>query len=338
MARRSVLVGLMMAIGLTATSAVAQSNDQVIDRDRPDGFGPPGVTGHFVMEAGEILWSFTYTRDDLLGNRSGTTPLFQDDILDDFTVAPISLNTQTLNLELRFGVTDRVTIAASAPFILHNDLNETETTIFGGHTNDIGDVKANMLVSILPEGPNMLSVGMGVSIPVGEIDERGQTATSSRAQLPFNMQTGSGSWDLLPSVSFITQNEFGTFGAQASSTIRLNENDRGYKLGDRFDMTAWLSYNISDWIALSARVLREEWGTVTRSDPDTNALEDPRANPFATGGIRIRMPLGLTLHMREGVLKGHRFSVEYFYPIKEDLNGPQLSFDETILLGWQVAF
>ncbi len=338
MARKSIIAGLVAAFALTAASAVAQDDDYMFDRNRPDGFGPPGVSGHFTLDAGEILWSFTYSRDDMLGNRNGTAPLFQQDVLDLFTVAPISMLTKTLSLELRLGITDRFTLAVSAPYIFRDDLNETETVIFGGFSNDVGDLKVNTLWNLLDPGAHILTLGMGVSIPTGEINERGRTATSSRAQLPFNMQTGSGSWDLIPSLSFMTQNEAGTFGGQVGATIRLNENNRDYKLGDRFDMTTWVSYNVNEWIALSARVVYEEWGSVTGPDPDTNGLEDPRANPFATGGVRAQLPFGVTLHIREGALKGHRLSVEYLTPIHEDLNGPQLQADNTILLGWQVAF
>lgn len=338
MARKSIIAGLIAAFALTAASAAAQDDDYIFDRNRPDGFGPPGVSGHFTVDAGEILWSFTYSRDDMLGNRDGTNPLFQQDVLDLFTVAPISLLTQTLNLELRLGITDAFTLAVSAPYIFRDDLNETETAVFGAFTEDVGDLKVNTLWNLLDPGPHILTLGMGVSIPTGEIDERGPTATRSRAQLPFNMQTGSGSWDLLPSLSFMTQNEVGTFGGQVSATFRLNDNDRNYRLGNRFDMTTWVSYNVNDWIAVSARVVYEEWGSVTGIDPDTDGLEDPRANPFATGGVRTQLPFGFTLHIREGVLRGHRFSVEYLTPIHEDLNGPQLQADNTILLGWQVAF
>ena len=274
----------------------------------------------------------------MLGNRNGTVPLFQQDVLDLFTVAPISLFSQTLNLELRMGITDNFTLAVSVPYIFRDDLNETETAFFGGFTEDVGDLKVNALWDLLDPGAHILTLGMGVSIPTGEIHERGRTATSARAQLPFNMQTGSGSWDVTPSLSFMTQNEAGTFGAQAGATFHLNKNDRGYRLGDRFDMTSWVSYNVNDWIALSARVVYADWSSVTKADPDTNGLEDPRANPFATGGVRTQLPFGFTLHIREGFLEGHRLSVEYFTPIHEDLNGPQLQADNTVLLGWQVAF
>ncbi len=347
MARTSVIAGLVAAFALTTAPAAAQDADYIFDRDRPDGFGPPGVMGHFALDAGEVLWSFTYSREDLRGNRVGTLPVSERDVLDFFAVAPLSMLTQTLSLELRLGLTDRLTIAASAPFIFRDEENTTGsflvgefilTPFFGNFTSDIGDLKFNTLLSVLDEGPHVLSVGMGVSIPTGEIDERGLTVTGATGQLPFNMQTGSGSWDLIPSLSFMTQNEYGTFGAQISSTIHLNDNDRGYRLGDRFDMTGWVSYNVNDWIALSARVQREDWGRVTARDPETDANADPRASPEQTGGVRTQIPFGFTLHMREGVLKGHRFSVEYSYPIHEDLNGPQLSADNTILLGWQVAF
>jgi len=338
MARKSIIAGLVAALALTAASVAAQDDEYMFDRNRPDGFGPPGVTGHFTLDAGEILWSFTYSRDDMFGNRNGTNPLSQQDVLDDFTVAPISLLTQTLNLELRVGITNRFTLAVSAPYIFRHDLNETETAFFSSFPEDVGDLKINTLWDLLDPGAHILTLGMGVSIPTGEIDERGRTATSSRAQLPFNMQTGSGSWDVLPSLTFMTQNEAGTFGAQLGATFHVNDNDRDYKLGDRFDMTTWVSYNMNEWIAFSARVVYEEWGSVTNVDPETDGLEDPRANPFATGGVRTQLPIGFTLHIREGILKGHRFSVEYMTPIHEDLNGPQLQVDNTVLVGWQVAF
>ena len=339
MARRSVITGLFAVFALTAGSAAAQDEEHLFDRNRPDGFGPPGVSGNFALDTGEILFSFTYSRDDMLGNRNGTNPLFQDEVLDFFTVAPISLLTQTLNLEVRVGITDRLTLGVSAPYIFRDHLNETETAFFGGFTEDVGDVKVNTLWDLLDQGPHILTLGLGVSLPTGEINERGRTATSARAQLPFNMQTGSGSVDFMPSLSFMTQNEFGSFGAQVGSTFHLNDNDRDYRLGDQFDLTAWASYMVmGDWVALSARVVYEEWGDVTGFDPETDGLEDPRANPFATGGIRTQIPFVVTLHVREGVLEGHRFSVEYFQPIHEDLNGPQLQAENTVVLGWQVVF
>ncbi|GMR12566.1 MAG: transporter [Gemmatimonadota bacterium] len=338
MARISIIAGLVAAFALTAASAAAQDDDYMFDRDRPDGFGPPGVSGQFTVDAGEILWSFTYSRDDLVGNRNGTAPLFQQEVLDLFTVAPVSLLTQTLNLEVRLGITDRFTLAVSAPYIFRDGVNETETAFFASFANDIGDLEVNTLWDLLNPGAYVLTLGMGVSIPTGDIDERGRTATSSLAQLPFSMQTGSGSWELMPSVSFMTQNDAGTFGAQVGSTFHLNDNDRNYRLGDRFDMTTWVSYNVNDWIALSARVVYEEWASVTGIDPETNGIEDPRANPFATGGVRTQLPFGFTLRIREGVLKGHRFSVEYLTPIHQDLNGPQLQTNNTVLVGWQVVF
>ncbi|MFV2008085.1 MAG: hypothetical protein ACC667_11605, partial [Longimicrobiales bacterium] len=253
MARTSIIAGLVAALALTAASAAAQDEDYMFDRNRPDGFGPPGVSGNFTLDAGEILWSFTYSRDELLGNRNGTSPLFQQDVLDFFAVAPISMLTQTLNLEVRLGITDRFTLAVSAPYIFRDNLNETETAFFQTFSDDVGDLKVNTLWDLLDPGAHVLTLGIGVSVPTGEIDERGRTATSSRAQLPFNMQAGSGSWELSPSLSFMTQNEIGTFGAQVSSTFHLNDNARNYRLGDRFDMTTWVSYNVNDWISVSAR-------------------------------------------------------------------------------------
>ena len=66
------------------------------------------------------------------------------------------------------------------------------------------------------------------------------------------MQLGSGTYDLLPSLTYVQQFENWSYGAQANAVIRLeSENDNGYRLGDVWGATTWVGTNLSEWIGLN---------------------------------------------------------------------------------------
>lgn len=48
--------------------------------------------------------------------------------------------------------------------------------------------------------------------------------------------------------------------------------------------------------------------------------------------------VGLNLYFLDGLAGGSRLSVEYYYPVHEDLNGPQLSARSSVVASWQVVF
>ena len=81
-----------------------------------------------------------------------------------------------------------------------------------------------------------MHVLLGATAPTGENLVRDQTPSSGTGEdvLPFPMQTGTGHPDILGGLTFITQNDVASVGAQANIAIRSVNNDSGYRLGDRF--------------------------------------------------------------------------------------------------------
>jgi hypothetical protein len=179
------------------------------------------------------------------------------------------------------------------------------------------------------------SLTLGATVPTGKLGKKGPTATATRAVLPYPMQGGSGSVDILAGGTFQVQNDAGSVGAQFNSVIRFRNNPKDYRLGNRYDFSVWGAYNVSDWASVSIRGFFENWGEISGFDSRTDGSVDPLANPFAQGGERVVIPFGLNIFIRQGRASGHRLSLEYYYPVHEDLNGPQLSLDRTILLSWQ---
>ena len=339
MARKIVSACAVVASLLAVTPALAQM--PVWSVDRPDAHAPVGVMGDYTLEKGEVYIGYRYYREDFEGTLVGTTPFFFDDVLDFYSVAPLSLDREAHELELRWGFSDNITVSVSMPFVINNMLSLTEDVEFFETTsNDLGDVSVRFLIDLFETDQYKMHVLLGATAPTGENLDRDQTPSSGTgtAVLPFPMQTGTGHPDILGGLTLLTQNEVASVGAQANIVIRSVNNHRGYRLGDRFEFTAWGAYNISDWLSISARALYETVGETEGIEPLTDGVEDPSANPFAQGGERLYIPMGVNVYLRDGFLEGHRIAFEWYYPVHEDLNGPQLSADQTLVASWQIVF
>ena len=327
------LASLLMAMPAQAQRLVAQ--DLEWTSDRPDGHAPAGVMADFTLPAGDIYVGFRYSNVKYEGSLVGTVAFSTADVLDFFSVATLRHNQSRVEVDIRWGMNDFATLMFSVPFIQNNALKETDLFFFETSSDVLGDVSLRALVDILEMDAYRLSLTLGATIPTGKLGKKGPTAISTRDVLPYPMQGGSGTPDILFGGTFLVQNEIASVGAQFNSVIRFLFNQRGYRLGNRYDFSIWGAYNFSDWASFSIRGLFESWGKIDGSDRRTDPLIDPLANPFAQGGERVSVPFGFNLYFQEGNLAGHRLSIEYYYPVHEDLNGPQMSLERALVFSWQ---
>ena len=99
-----------------------------------------------------------------------------------------------------------------------------------------------------------LHTAMGFSAPNGEADiklnagahqHEGSPATADGGYIHYGMQTGSGTWDFKPSLTYAGQREQWFWGAQVNGTVRMeSQNEVGYALGDIFQTSAWGGINL----------------------------------------------------------------------------------------------
>jgi len=272
------------------------------------------------------------------GAKVGTEDISSDDVLSFFAVAPLALDKKTVELDLRLGLFGWVTAEVSMPIFQAKMLNTTSTSLFETTSETYGDVAIRGLFDLLEMDQYRLSLTLGGTIPTGKIRKRDVGASGVREILPYAMQGGSGTYDVLAGLTFLTQNEVASVGAQFNSVIRVMDNWRDYRLGNELSFSVWGAYNLSDWVSVSMRGLFETWGDVSGSDPGTDGTIDPSANSFAQGGERVQIPFGISVFLREGPAEGHRLLLEWYYPIHEDLNGPQLSTESTFVISWQTFF
>ena len=138
------------------------------------------------------------------------------------------------------------------------------------------------------------------------------------------MQLGSGTFDLLPGITYTGNSGNVGWGAQYSAVIRLeDENHEDYSLGAEQRLTAWASYLWKPWISTSARIAGQTIDEISGQNPDIVAPVQT-ADPDNQGGERVDLLLGLNLIGQSGGLAGHRLAFEFGAPVYQHLNGPQL--------------
>ena len=326
---------------------------------------PIGVMGDHRHKKGEWMASYRFMRMDMDGVRDGTDSLTPDQVATSvphrffgnsgqpptLRVVPTQMTMDMHMVGGMYGLSDRVTLMGMVNF-LSNDMDHITymggmgTNVLGGFSTSsegIGDTSVTAIIG-LDDGSRagrQINLNLGLSLPTGSIEETAQILTpmgmTPSPRMPYAMQLGSGTFDVKPALTYQERSGRLGWGAQASAVIRLDENDEGYTLGDRFAATGWIAYEVESWISLSARLKASSVGQIEGMDPAIMAPVQT-ADPDNYGGETVEALFGVNLVGQEGALRGHRLAAEVGLPLYRDLNGPQLETDATFTIGWQKAW
>ena len=301
--------------------------------------GPIGVMGEHMHHKNEFMLSYRYMYMEMDGNRSGSNRLSTAEVLDSFMVAPTDMSMEMHMLGLMFTPSDDLTIMAMVPYI---DLSMNHITRMGRRfkttSSGLGDIKISGLINAATSGNNKLIINAGASLPSGEIDERDDIPVADDAKLPYPMQLGSGTLDLLPGITYTGGFDEFSWGAQGIGTIRLGRNDNDYSLGDKFESSLWGAYRLNNWLSGSFRSAWSIWGNIDGADSDLNPMMVPTADTNARGGRRVDMAAGINFLVPQGKMKSFRLAAEFIFPVYQNLDGPQLETDWTWIFGAQMSF
>jgi len=344
--RNSIMVALV-AILLSVFNNLSHATDLQAHHHTADhvhfGNEPIGVMGAHAHGQGDWMFSYRAMRMDMEGNRDGTDRMSRAAVFNEgFMIAPTRMTMDMHMLGAMYGVSDDLTVMLMLPYL---DVEMDHVTAMGAkfttRSDGLGDVSLGGLYTLGQWGVHQLNLNAGLSIPTGSIDEKDDTPAGVNQHLPYPMQLGSGTYDLLPGVTYLGEAADLSWGAQALAVIRLGENDNDYTLGDRYRLTGWLAQAWTpDWNA-SLRFDAQWWDDIDGRDsklPAMLATVVPTADPALRAGRRLDLLAGVSLTPRTGVFRGHRFAVEYGRPVYQHLDGPQLETDWMATLGWQALF
>ncbi|MEL7145131.1 MAG: transporter [Bacteroidota bacterium] len=334
---------------LCLNTALAQDN--LWTANRPDGHAPIGVMGDHTHSKGELMISYRYMRMNMDGMRNENDALTSEQVLQDFgfTVTPVSMPMNMHMLGAMYAVSDQLTLMTMVNIVsISMDHTSRPGINFTTETSGLGDIRLGGLYKFFDKNHQRMHFNFSVNIPTGSIDETDVTPLPMEAerQLPYPMQLGSGTFDVLPGVTYV--NEIGNYsmGAQLSGNIRLTESSRDYRLGHQFAATYWSAYKLTDFLSLSGRFSYTAQGAIEGADtelgqvnPMNNALSTvPTAFPENFGGSQLFFGGGLNVYIAEGPLKNIRIAGEMQWPLLRHLNGPQMETDDILTLGIQYSF
>jgi len=339
------LTGSILSVLLvTALSLPARAADEHAhhhsghDHTRPDSHAPIGVMGDHLMREGEIMLSYRYMNMDMEGNRTGTERV--DVPLTGYMVSPTSMVMDMHMLGAMYAPSDRLTLAVMLPFtsISMDHIRNMDGLAFTTESSGIGDVKLAAQYGLYARPGRDLIFNFAISAPTGSIDETDDTPMMADAHLPYPMQLGSGTWDIIPGLTWVQLYDSWSWGAQGLYTLRTGTNDNGYTLGNKLNLSAWVAKKIAQSTSLSFRLNGLDWDNIDGTDNKLVLMPGmvPTADPNLRGGTRVDALVGINFVTPD--LKSLRLAAEAGAPVYQDLDGPQLETDLVFTLGAQYTF
>ncbi len=301
--------------------------------------------------AGMWMINYKFMHMNMDGLRDGTTDVSSGDVgfrrgkQYNYMMIPTSMTMDMHMGMLMYGITDRLTVMAMANY----QENKMRMLMDMGpmrpitedppmRTRGLGDTELRGMYKI-----NKYLVGsLGVSFPTGSIDEDFNTMRKT-FRAPYDMQLGSGTYDLKPALTYNGLSADGkwNWGAQAQYTWHTAENWNDWRYGDNLKVTTWLQRALGPFTSW-ARLAFNSTGRIRGEDPEIRKLNHPLtgmgapmpdADPANYGGQRLDGLIGASF------TKGpFSLGVEGGIPFYQYVNGLQLKADWMINAGAQVMF
>jgi hypothetical protein len=356
---QKIIFSLFTAFIITLSASISFAYEE---KARPDAHAPIDVMAEHSHKAGEFMFSYRFKYTEMDDNLSGSSRLVNSEILageansGSYMLAPLSMSMEMHMFGLMYAPNDTNTFMLMIPYTdismkhiigpMHPmSPNEEFTT----HASGIGDIQISNIVTLKKTVEHSLLMNIGLSVPTGSTHNEDSILSLpalGNTQLPFPMQIGSGTYDLLPAITYNRIFNRRSFGTQLSSIVRLGRNDNGYSLGNKVQLQTWHAWVINTDLSFSTRLNLEQWENIDGDDdkrkiPATIIMGEnkvgsvPTVDPQNQGGLRADIALGLN-----GVYgkEQHRVGLEVVVPVQQHLNGIQLERDLSFVMGYQKAF
>lgn len=291
-------------------------------------------------------WSvgYRYIRVEYKDYRDGTKHKSAKSLKSQFTNVPEKIVQEMHLTEITFNASDKLNLSLLAPYIQQKTDHLSNTTGFNTfriRTDGIGDISLNTSYVLDINDKHRLMPSLGISIPSGSIDEKGDTNfPGTRNQLPYTMQLGSGTFDPLIGVNYTGNAGRITWGGGLQGKFRVGRNERGYSLSDRLLLTAWIRARLFyEWLEPSFKLTAHISSSIDGADSD---LPPPGRVPVATprffGGEKVIASPGVKIRFKDGMFKGRILDMEAGLPIYQSTNGPFPSEEWRLSIGFNWHF
>jgi nitrous oxide reductase accessory protein NosL len=313
----------------------------------------PAFSDHIyhTHPAGMWMVNYDFMHMDMRGLRDGTTNVGLDSVgfmrgrPYNYMMIPTSMTMDMHMLMVMYGITDRLTVMAMGNY----QSNKMKMIMDMGpmmgsgpmspmNTSGFGDTEIRGMYKI---GDHFVG-SLGLSLPTGDIEKSFETMGMT-FRVPYDMQLGSGTYDLKPAITYNGVSDDGNWnwGGQAQYTWHTAKNENHWRFGDNFKVTSWLQRAFgpaTTWL----RLAYNDAGRIRGEDPEIRLLNHPTmgmgapvpdADPNNYGGRRLDGLAGVSF--TKGSMS---FGIEGGVPLYQNLNGLQLKTKWVLNGGLQVMF
>jgi hypothetical protein len=303
---------------------------------------PAGVSGGAMVGQGQGMLMYMPMSMSMEGNFVGTGKVPAATILATpnresgpafLRMVPESMDAQMHAFGVTYGVTDAINVMVMGNYT-DKDMTMTTYNMMGKvalgtrtySTDGFGDVSVTGLFRLYEDGFNHVHVNLGLSLPSGDttaqITMLSPMGTNMTMRATYGMQLGTGTYDLLPGITYTGNKELWSWGAAYRARIAL-DSDQGYHWGDSHQVTGWLGYTVLPGVTATARIAGTVQAKIDGKDPEIfGAMQG--ANPAWYGGERIDLFGGIEIAGHEFGLGHTRLAIEAGAPVYQNLNGPQI--------------
>lgn len=247
---------------------------------------------------------------------------------------PTDMLMQMHMARVMYSLTNKLSLMLMLPYTQKsmNHITQTGET-FTERTNGIGDIELRGLYSLYAgkEQRQQLLLNFGVGIPTGSVNK-----LMGKMRLEYPMQLGSGTVSVIPGfIYFCTTASWG-WGAEFMPKLQLGTNRNGYRLGNSYEPSFWLTRKVTPRLSVSANANAKLWSNIIGVDAELDKMDEPTKDRLLQGGNRLDLTLGANIHPTSKFFNGQQFFVHISKPVLQSLNGPQLQNRYIMKFGWQL--
>jgi hypothetical protein len=285
---------------------------------------------HHSHGAGQWMFEYRYMSMDMEDLLDGSDNVSVQDVIGTmmmpgtYMMAPTDMTMNMHMAMVMYGFTDKWSGMVMLNY-LDNEMGMINRMGVASsmETSGVGDTQVGAMYKI----DDAWTAALSLSLPTGATDEKVNNMMTpdptDKRVAPYGMQLGSGTYDLIPSITYSASQGPWTYGGQAEYTLRTGENDDDYTLGNKLEISAWGKYAITKGVSLGGRLDYLNADEVDGVNPDIPTMMGnfmaPTDDPDNYGGTRLDLGLDVTAQVG-----GHTFGAGYAKPIQQDVNGIQL--------------
>lgn len=331
----------ILGANLVAANAVAYEDEH---KNHGHHHGGTSYTKDHFHDEGEFMVSYKYMGMLMKGLKDGDSDITPADVVSptgsNFLVSATRMTTQMHMLGAMYGLTDDVNLMVMGRYI-EKDMNLVSRAgaQLKSNTEGFGDTDVTAMVKLAEDDSSLFYVNAGLSLPTGSIDEQA-TRVGAFGNLPYAMQLGSGTYDPILGLAYSARETGFSWGTKANAKFRFGSNNNGYRLGDEFEVSTWVERRLAESIVGALELKGKSVGSISGADPELAAIRTlvQTADETNYGGETLSLAAEVSLLGDELGLDGHQLSVQYSLPVYQNLNGPQLGVQHSLLASYQVAF